>query len=121
MFYDALKGTELDTQLTDDAQFTIFAPTTAAFEELSALTMAELEEDPLAMAHVLGYHIVPGYLPPASLVGEHDLETLSGETLHVSFTPGESFTVNGNAIGLQHRVTNGAIYLVNVVLLPESE
>lgn len=107
-------------ELLDQGEFTLFAPNNAAFAA-STEGLFNLD-DPTTLAEVMSYHIVPEYLSPNDLVGEHAVTSLNGATLDVAYTPGESFTVNGIAnLVLQFRVGNGIIYLIDTVLAPPTE
>ena len=63
--------------------FTIFIPTDAAFDQLSADQQADLFADPGKMAKVLKYHIVPGYYTADDLLDRLFLKTLEGQRLRV--------------------------------------
>jgi uncharacterized surface protein with fasciclin (FAS1) repeats len=119
--FGALEAAGLTEALAGETPFTLFAPKNSALAALPAETLEALLNDPAALARVLQYHIVPEYLPPYVLDGEQTWTTLSGATLTTVFTPGESLTVNGLKVGLQHRVSNGIIYLLDEVMLPPQE
>lgn len=120
--YDLLTTSGLLEILDDETQFTLFAPTNDAFAALPAGVLDALKGDPAALANVLKYHLVEGRWTPYELTGEHALITVQGESLDVMFQPVEiPLSVNGNPTGLQHRVGNGVIYLINTVLLPAGE
>lgn len=107
-------------EMLDQGEFTLFAPSNAAFAALSGGIMNL--DDPTTLVETMSYHVVPEYLSPNELVGEHTVTSLNGATLDVAYTPGESFTVNGTAnLVLQFRVGNGIIYLIDGVLVPPSE
>jgi len=104
-FWAALETAGLTDLLTSDTPLTIFAPSDAAFEQAGGLEA--LSADPEALAALLKYHMVPEYLPSYLMVGEKSLATLHGDTLESAFVPAESFTINGNTVGLENRVANG--------------
>lgn len=111
----ALSG--LASSLQGVTDVTVFAPDDAAFRRLGAAEGRRLLTQPAAGVEVLSYHIVPGRLPPADLVGTH--RTLTGGSLEVSGS-GETFTVDGRATitcgNLQTK--NATIYIVDHVLQP---
>ncbi len=118
--FEELQAAGLTDGFAEDGSFTLFAPTNAAFEALPQQTLDFLISSPEALVEVLQYHVVPEYLPPYKLAGEQTFTTLQGSTLATSMIPGETFMVNGVEIGLQHRTSNGVIYLIDTVLLPPS-
>ncbi len=69
--------------LSGPGPFTIFVPTDAAFDQLSADQQADLFADPGKMAKVLKYHIVPGYYTADDLLDRLFLKTLEGQRLRV--------------------------------------
>ncbi len=105
--------------LQGETPFTLFAPTNDAFAALPAGTLDALKADPAALLNVLSYHLVPGRLTPYELFGEQALTSVQGGELAVAFDPAATpLSVNGIVTGLQHRVSNGVIYLIDSVLLP---
>ena len=64
--------------LSGPGPFTIFVPTDAAFDTLSADQQADMVEDPGRMARVLKYHIVPGFYTADDLLDLLFLKTLEG-------------------------------------------
>ncbi len=69
--------------LSGPGPFTIFVPTDAAFDRLSADQQATLFADPDKLAKVLKYHIVPGYYTADNLLDRLFLKTLEGQRLRV--------------------------------------
>src|SRR6266581_8543656 len=69
--------------LSGPGPFTIFAPTDAAFDQLSGDQQARLFADPEKLARVLKYHIVPGYYTADDLLDRLFLKTLVWERLRV--------------------------------------
>ncbi len=82
-----IKGLEsiegLIETLSGPGPFTIFIPTDAAFDRLSADQQAKLFADPGKLAKVLKYHIVPGYFTADDLLDRLFLKTLEGQRLRV--------------------------------------
>lgn len=117
--YELIEIAGLGEALSADGQWTLFAPTNAAFEALPAGTLDALKSDPAALANILQYHLVEGRWGPYELTGEHTLTSVQGSSLETVFQPVEKpLSVNEIPTGLQHRVSNGVIYLIDSVLLP---
>src|SRR5664280_1129986 len=105
----------LVTTLNNGA-FTVFAPVDEAFAKIDAATMDSLATNAALLSGILTYHVVPGRLTPAEVVGIHP--TADGATLTVTGS-GDALQVNGaNVIcgGVQTR--NATVYLIDQVLTP---
>ena len=105
----------LVTTLNNGA-FTVFAPVDEAFAKIDAATMDSLATNAALLSGILTYHVVPGRLTPAEVVGIHP--TANGATLTVTGS-GDALQVNGaNVIcgGVQTR--NATVYLIDQVLTP---
>jgi uncharacterized surface protein with fasciclin (FAS1) repeats len=103
----------------DGGEFTIFAPTDAAFAKLPAESLRTLAEPGSAgaLTDLLLSHAVRGQRTPAKLAGT--METLEGETLKVS-AAGERVRIGGQAnlvCGGLH-AANATLYLIDTVLMP---
>ena len=81
----------LVTTLNNGA-FTVFAPVDAAFAKIDAATMDSLATNAALLSGILTYHVVPGRLSPAEVVGIHP--TANGATLTVTGS-GDALQVNG--------------------------
>lgn len=109
----------LDALGDDNGDYTIFAPSNAAFDALPDGALEALLADSQALERVLAYHIVPGYWPSFTLVGSNTLTSRQGGPLASEFTPAGSFKLNDMAnVGLENRTANGVLYLLDTVLLP---
>lgn len=120
---------ELDAGLVDlflngKDQYTVFAPTDAAFEELyAALGITSIDELPAELVlEVLLYHVTEGRRASNSVVPRKNLRTI--ETL-----AGETFTVNSagmitavgntaNILAADISASNGIIHVIDSVILP---
>jgi transforming growth factor-beta-induced protein len=114
--FDTLASALTEAGLVDELQgkgpFTVFAPTDAAFAELSAVPDGD------ALRDVLLYHVVSG------AVGSGDLATgsvptlLSGESLAVSLSGGVG--IDAASVTQANIITkNGVIHVVDSVLIPD--
>ena len=97
-------------------QFTVFAPTDAAFAKLDPATVETLKTNSDLLTSILTYHVVSGQAAPAQVVGTH--KTVQGADLTVSGS-GDQLTVNGaNVVCGGIKTTNATVYLIDSVLLP---
>ncbi|GAY16618.1 Immunogenic protein MPT70 [Mycobacterium sp. shizuoka-1] len=97
-------------------QFTVFAPTDAAFAKLPASTVEALKSDSAALTNILTYHVVPGQLSPADVDGSHP--TVQGAPVTVTGS-GNDLKVDGASVvcgGV--RTANATVYLIDTVLTP---
>ncbi|NDJ59965.1 MAG: DUF4397 domain-containing protein [Chloroflexi bacterium] len=121
----ALEAAGLTDVLTGEDEFTVMAPTDAAFEAALAdlgLTAEELLADTDTLTDILLYHVIPGNFPFRNLTRASTLETaLEGQTLAFDLSGG-LFTVNDVAItDVDELATNGVIHAIDGVLLPPGE
>ena len=100
-------------------EFTVFAPTDAAFAKLDAATVASLKTDPELLTSILTYHVVPGQASANQVVGTH--KTVNGADLTVTSGGPDHFMVNdANVVCGGVQTTNATVYLIDSVLLPPS-
>jgi uncharacterized surface protein with fasciclin (FAS1) repeats len=116
----ALSG-ELNPQVNlvdtlDGGQFTVFAPTDQAFGKLDAATIDSLKTDAPLLNKILTYHVVPGQLSPAQVVGTHT--TVEGASVTVTAS-GNNLKVSKASVvcgGVQ--TANATVYMIDTVLMP---
>ncbi|MGE2730524.1 fasciclin domain-containing protein [Mycolicibacterium vaccae] len=100
----------------DGGQFTVFAPTDAAFAKLDPATVEKLRTDAPMLTKILTYHVVPGQADPAAVVGTH--KTVEGADVTVT-GQGDQLKVNNASVvcgGVQ--TANATVYMIDSVLLP---
>ena len=56
----------------NNGQYTVFAPTDAAFNKLPAGTIDQLKTNANMLKSILTYHVVPGQLSPDQVDGSHN-------------------------------------------------
>ena len=128
----AVKAAGLVDTLKGAGPFTVFAPTNAAFDALPAGTVDTLLKPEMKadLTKVLTYHVVPGKIDAATLVGlikagggTAKVNTVEGGTLTAALA-GEKVTLT-DAKGNVATVTtadvmqsNGVIHVVDKVLMP---
>ena len=128
----AVKAAGLVDTLSGAGPFTVFAPTNAAFARLPAGTVDTLlrPENKGALQSVLTYHVVPGRVSAAQLVGKikagrgmAKLATVQGGTLTARLVGGKVVLTDekgGRATVTQADVyqSNGVIHVTDAVSLP---
>jgi uncharacterized surface protein with fasciclin (FAS1) repeats len=103
----------------DNGQYTVFAPTDAAFAKLDAATLDKLKTDGPLLKKILTYHVVSGQLSPAQVAGQR--ATLQGATLNVTGS-GNDLKVNDAGLVCGGVSTaNAQVYMIGTVLMPPNQ
>jgi uncharacterized surface protein with fasciclin (FAS1) repeats len=129
--------------LSSEGEYTVFAPTDAAFAAaIAALgdeAFAAILADPAALTDILLFHVVPGIYDSATVVGALEaapatweqfgvaddalrLETLQGQSIDIKKTD-DGISINGANLVLEMldiEASNGIIHVIDAVILPES-
>ncbi len=119
----ALEATGQDEVLNDTEsgdQFTVFAPTDAAFAALGQATIDSLLADPETLAGILGYHVISGRVNSTAAVGSagSKITTLAGSEFALSLS-GDSLLVNTATVtSTDIETDNGIIHVIDAVLMP---
>jgi uncharacterized surface protein with fasciclin (FAS1) repeats len=103
----------------NSGQYTVFAPTDAAFNKLPASTIDELKTNSEMLNKILTYHVVQGQLSPAKVVGTQ--KTLQGDTVNVT-GQGDGLKVNDAGLFCGNVPTaNATVYMIDSVLMPPGQ
>ncbi len=121
-----LEEAVLDAELVDMlktspvGQYTVFAPSDAAFEglDLNELTKEQLQD-------VLSYHVLPKKVLSGDLSASQTVETINGEMVDIAVS-GEGIISLTDQTGNSYQVTtddlegtNGVVHIIDGVLMPE--
>jgi uncharacterized surface protein with fasciclin (FAS1) repeats len=111
--------------LKSEGPFTVFAPTDDAFAALPEGTVEGLLADIPALTNVLLYHVVPGKVMAADVVGldgQSAATALEGADIAISLD-GDMVKLNENVgvIITDIETSNGVIHVIDAVLLPPAE
>ena len=117
----AVKAAGLDTVLSGNGPFTIFAPTNAAFSKLPAGTVEGLlkPEKKADLTAILTYHVVAGNMKAADLKDGMMLKTVNGKELKVTIKDGKVMINGANVTAADLTGSNGVIHVIDGVLLPK--
>ena len=116
----AMRAAELNDTLSDpDSNFTLFAPTDNAFQNLPSGTMDSLLADPQGnLLQILLSHVVSGKVMSADLAKLTSVETLLGGTLRISVSGSTINVDDAKVIATDIKCSNGVIHVVDSVMLP---
>lgn len=121
---ELVKAAGLDQLLAGDGQYTVFAPTNAAFEKIDAATLAGIKANPEALQGVLTNHAISGSaLKSSDLTDGQKLTTAAGTELTVGVKDGKITITDGtgntvNVVQADIEASNGVIYAIDGILLP---
>jgi uncharacterized surface protein with fasciclin (FAS1) repeats len=115
----ALTDASLVKTLEGPGPFTVFAPTNSAFSKVPTELLDYFLANPAVLKQVLLYHVAAG----ADVLTPSPIKTVQGEVVYPSFSYGVgglTVTVGNSVVTLNPiQATNGVIYLINSVLLPQ--
>jgi transforming growth factor-beta-induced protein len=101
-------------------QYTVFAPTNAAFDAMLAdmeITKTEFLSDPALLTAILSYHLLPGKLTSDQLQSG-TVTTLSGASLTLSVNNSQVVVNDVSTVGPFVETGNGVVYVIEGVLIP---
>lgn len=116
----AVKAAELVDVLSNAGPFTVFAPINDAFDALPAGTVENLlkPENKSQLINILEYHVYVGVISENLVRNGMVLNMVNGKNVTLGLVDGK-ITVNGNAVLGAVKGSNGLVYVIDKVLLPE--
>lgn len=116
----AVQAAGLVDTLQGEGPFTVFAPTDDAFAALPAGTLEALLADTDTLTKILTYHVVPGKVMAADVVGLNGQEagTVQGENVMVKVDGGNVMINDANVIITDIEASNGVIHVIDKVIIP---
>ena len=115
----ALQAAELDSVLSGEGEYTVFAPTDDAFANLPEGTLDSLLADIPALKDVLLYHVTSGSVLAADVVTLDSAATLQGQEVDISVMGSSVMVDEANVIVTDIIASNGVIHVIDAVILPE--
>ena len=120
-FYDEVAMAGLETLLNKHGDFTVFAPSNAAFAALAPDVMTTCMVNHVWLKQMTLLHIIPGYYSSLDLAAGIELTTALGETVTLRMDNG-SILLNES---VRLTVTdlpadNGVIHIIDTVLVPQA-
>lgn len=118
-YSDANCGTSFAATLgSRDGQYTVFAPTNAAFSTLIAALGAPTVLSCDVLPTVLAFHVTAGRHTSTSVLARKRIRMLSGEWAAVDGTTIAGAPLNLGLVNIS--ASNGIVHVVDAVLLPPS-
>lgn len=116
----ALKTAEYVDALSNAGPFTVFAPTDEAFAKLPEGTLDELlkPENKLKLQDILEYHVYVGVIRESMIQKSMTLNQVNGKNVTL-LKNGNNLQANGANIVATVETSNGIIYVIDTVLLPQ--
>lgn len=116
----ALQAAGLVDTLKGAGPFTVFAPTDAAFAALPAGTVDSLlkPENRDKLVEILTYHVVPGRVTAADVMGMDSATTVQGSAIDISAAGGAVMVDGARVVNADIAASNGVIHVIDKVLMP---
>lgn len=116
----AVKAAELVDVLSNAGPFTVFAPTNAAFDALPEGTVSDLlkPENISSLQNILEYHVIVAVYKEEYFKDAQRIEMVNGGYIDVK-KEGDKVMINDANILGAVEASNGIVYVVDKVLLPQ--
>ena len=116
----AVEAAGLTETLQNSDEYTVFAPTDAAFAKLPKGTVETLlkPENKEALKAVLLYHVVPGNMAAKNVVSSKNLMTANGQRLDIRMGDMGPKVDDARIILTDIKGSNGTIHVIDSVVLP---
>ncbi len=117
----AVTKAELVDALSNVGPFTVFAPTNAAFDALPAGTIENLlkPENKKDLVNILEYHVYVGVIRESYINDGMTLNQVNSKNVTLGKSEDGVITVNGAKILGSVEASNGIVYVIDQVLLPQ--
>jgi phosphate binding protein len=117
----AVQAAGLAETLSGEGPFTVFAPTNAAFEALPAGVVDYLLSNTDMLTAVLTYHVVPGAVLAADVMGLTEATTVQGSNIAIDASDMGVMVDGVNVVQTDIVASNGVIHVIDGVILPPVE
>lgn len=103
--------------LSHKGQYTVFAPTDAAFAQIG-ITEANCAAVAPTVTNVLAYHVAHGRRDAADVVSSTQIRMLNGQSTTISASSGSYYVNDAKILVTDVFASNGVIHAIDHVLLP---
>ena len=121
----ALEATGLDVVLEDESRdFTLFAPTDAAFAKLDPALLTSLLSDPDTLSDILLYHVLADTEVDSSAAvsaAGTTVTTANSDDVGVALRGSDLFINSSQVIDPDISASNGIIHAIDTVLIPTTD
>jgi uncharacterized surface protein with fasciclin (FAS1) repeats len=99
----------------------VFAPTDEAFAKLPPGTVEALlkPENKEKLQAILLYHVVPGKVMAAEVVGMNSAKTAGGQSVSINQKDGGVYVDNAKVVKTDIVCSNGVIHVIDTVIMPQ--
>jgi uncharacterized surface protein with fasciclin (FAS1) repeats len=103
--------------LSQKGQYTVFAPTDAAFAQIG-VTGSNCAAVAPTVTNILAYHVAKGRRDAADVVSSTQIRMLNGRTTSISAAGGSYYVNDAKIIVTDVFASNGVIHAIDHVLIP---
>jgi uncharacterized surface protein with fasciclin (FAS1) repeats len=114
-----VQAANLAGPLSGKGPLTVFAPTNAAFAKVPAPLLGLIGSDVNLLTSVLTYHVTTGTTDPRRTLSPVQVNTLNGQSVFVGFDASGASVNQSTAACKGVRTSNGTVWLIDSVLLPQ--
>ena len=114
----AVQAAGLVETLKGDGPFTVFAPTDEAFAAIPEEDLNALLADKDKLTAVLTYHVVPGKVMAADVMGLDSATTVQGSDVDIQVVEGGVQVDGANVVQTNIEASNGVIHVIDSVIMP---
>ncbi|GAL28522.1 secreted and surface protein containing fasciclin-like repeats [Vibrio variabilis] len=117
----AVQAAGLVDTLKGEGPFTVFAPTDEAFAKLPEGTVESLlqPENKDKLVAILTYHVVPGKVMAADVMGLDKAKTVQGQEIMITKKDGMVMVDNATVVATDVKAKNGVIHVIDAVIMPK--
>ncbi|MGR5092132.1 fasciclin domain-containing protein [Vibrio maritimus] len=117
----AVQAAGLVDTLKGEGPFTVFAPTDEAFAKLPEGTVESLlqPENKDKLVAILTYHVVPGKVMAADVMGLDKAKTVQGQEIMITKKDGMVMVDNATVVATEVKAKNGVIHVIDAVIMPK--
>jgi transforming growth factor-beta-induced protein len=119
--FSTLEALLIQAELVDvvkSGEYTVLAPTDAAFAKLPKAVVDYLLSNKEALRDVLLYHVVAGSAKAEAVLASETLTAANGDTLDVNLRDGKPFINDSALIATDVLASNGVVHVIDSVLVP---
>lgn len=110
---------DLTGALSGKGPLTVFAPTNEAFAKVPGPLLSLIGSDPKLLTTVLTYHVTSGTADPRRSLIPTQVPSLQGQSLFLAYDA-DGASVNQSVANCKGvKTTNGTVWLIDSVLLPQ--